>query len=159
MKCKCGEINEEMFYDSCKSKCKDCIKKTVNRRRKENIEKIKEYDRNRPNREERKLINKERVERYKTENPEKYKKIQDQKLEWAKKNRLKRNAHTKIQRALLKGTVKRLYYCEHCKIENVLIQAHHHDYNKPLDVIWLCVPCHNEEHKRLNEITRGSYEN
>lgn len=26
------------------------------------------------------------------------------------------------------------------------VQAHHHDYSKPLDVEWLCRPCHLNEH-------------
>jgi hypothetical protein len=29
------------------------------------------------------------------------------------------------------------------------VQAHHRDYSKPLEVVWLCVPCHNAEHRRL----------
>lgn len=29
------------------------------------------------------------------------------------------------------------------------VQAHHKDYSKPLDVIWLCGPHHREEHAKL----------
>lgn len=34
--------------------------------------------------------------------------------------------------------------CERCGADEA--QAHHHDYSKPLDVEWLCRPCHTETH-------------
>ena len=43
--------------------------------------------------------------------------------------------------------------CENCGITKVYkdgrdgVQAHHCDYNKPLEVIWLCIKCHYEWHK------------
>jgi ribosomal protein S27AE len=27
--------------------------------------------------------------------------------------------------------------------------AHHEDYDKPLEVMWLCQPCHKQRHKEL----------
>jgi ribosomal protein S27AE len=35
--------------------------------------------------------------------------------------------------------------CESCG--NVKAQAHHDDYSKPLEVRWLCTPCHAAEHR------------
>jgi ribosomal protein S27AE len=33
--------------------------------------------------------------------------------------------------------------------------AHHEDYRKPLDVIWLCAPCHKQRHKELKQYAQG----
>lgn len=153
-KCKfCGETEVKKFYKSNFGSCKDCIKERVKQHRVENIEKIREYDRNRPNAEERVRKNSDRMQRYKTENPKKYKEYSDSKKKWAKENKDKRNAQNSLSRAVLRGKVKRLYKCEKCE-ESENIQGHHPDYNKPLEVIWLCPKCHGAEHKRLNEIKR-----
>ena len=149
MACKiCGETEISNFYVSNYSKCKQCTKDSVNKRRAEKIEQIREYDRNRKNAKERVLKNKERLEKYKTQNKDKYDEYCKSKNEWAKNNRIKRNAHNKVSRALLKGIIKRPTDCQVCG-DITKIEAHHDDYEKPLDVMWLCVPCHNERHKVL----------
>lgn len=42
--------------------------------------------------------------------------------------------------------------CEICGDENS--QAHHYDYNKPLDVMWLCPKYHGEWHRKNTPIYR-----
>lgn len=67
----------------------------------------------------------------------------------------KANDHAQniLEGAIEKGLVKRKTVCEFCGQEAVMkdgrtgIQAHHPDYNRPLDVIWLCQKCHHEWHK------------
>ncbi len=42
--------------------------------------------------------------------------------------------------------------CECCNIPTQKILAHHHNYNKPLEVIWLCKSCHLKVHYANKEI-------
>lgn len=51
-----------------------------------------------------------------------------------------------IFRAVRAGTMKAPENCTGCSLPKKL-QAHHPDYNKPLDVIWLCSRCHKLQHK------------
>lgn len=59
-----------------------------------------------------------------------------------------------LEKAIEKGVIERKTACEHCGASGrfsdgrTMIQAHHCDYNKPLDVIWLCQKCHYEWHKK-----------
>ena len=58
-----------------------------------------------------------------------------------------------LEKAIQKGKVTRKEACEFCGSSGVFsngrtaIQGHHCDYNKPLDVIWLCQRCHHDWHK------------
>lgn len=64
-------------------------------------------------------------------------------------NRFKHYARRKVKIAIEKGELVRPSLCEICKCEGN-IQAHHHDYSKPLDVLWVCISCHENIH-HLNE--------
>ena len=55
----------------------------------------------------------------------------------------KRAAHKAVERALVRGEMAR-GACEKCG--NGRTHAHHDDYSRPLDVRWLCSPCHKAEH-------------
>lgn len=59
----------------------------------------------------------------------------------------KTNARFKARMAFLSGELKQKD-CEHCGRKKS--EMHHPDYTKPLDVIWLCKPCHGREHRRIN---------
>ncbi len=48
--------------------------------------------------------------------------------------------------ALKAGRIVRPECCEGCGAKR-RIQAHHADYNKPLEVKWLCTICHGAEHR------------
>lgn len=66
--------------------------------------------------------------------------------------------HDILEHAIKVGAVTRPDQCDSCGTSGRLsddrttIQAHHPDYNKPLDVMWLCQPCHHEWHKNNRAI-------
>jgi predicted HTH domain antitoxin len=63
-------------------------------------------------------------------------------------------AHNITEKAIERGVLVRPDKCETCGGDGRAfrdgrhpIQAHHADYNQPLDVMWLCQPCHHEWHR------------
>ena len=56
----------------------------------------------------------------------------------------RRNAYLAVRAALEAGVLTRPDVCSGCGCgpSEHRIEAHHHDYGRPLDVIWLCTPCH-----------------
>ncbi len=51
----------------------------------------------------------------------------------------------KLKKAVKSGKIQRPTICTDCN-ETKPLFAHHEDYSKPLDVIWLCRPCHRKRH-------------
>lgn len=64
---------------------------------------------------------------------------------YIKDNPEKNRAQTQVRYRVAKGIIKRLP-CEECGFEPA--HAHHEDYSKPLDVIWLCPEHHKQIHSR-----------
>lgn len=70
---------------------------------------------------------------------------------YSAKNKHKRKAKDLVNQAIKVGQITKTN-CEHCgSLDN--IEGHHPDYSKPLEVIWLCIKCHNLEHIRLRKLT------
>lgn len=61
---------------------------------------------------------------------------------------LKRAAHNAINLQIKLGKLIRPSQCEAC-INGHRIEAHHDDYTKPLEVMWLCTRCHRARHSKL----------
>lgn len=61
-----------------------------------------------------------------------------------KKHPTKKNAQKCVDAAIAAGVLTRPDRCFGCGCPDTehRIEAHHHDYSRPLDVIWLCTPCH-----------------
>jgi hypothetical protein len=64
----------------------------------------------------------------------------------------KYKAHLKLRDALRKGILTK-QPCEICGGTED-IEAHHDDYSKPLEVIWLCKNCHRLFHRFLNYLSK-----
>ncbi len=77
------------------------------------------------------------------ENLEKYKMYAKN---WLTKNlgrmKVSRAAVQKVRQAIRKGIMIRPNVCSRCGLRADRIEGAHYDYSKPLDVVWLCVPCH-----------------
>lgn len=62
-------------------------------------------------------------------------------------NKEKLRARSKVYLAVKNGKLVK-QVCRDCGVKDA--HAHHHDYSKPLEVIWLCPICHFAEHKKQN---------
>jgi len=61
-----------------------------------------------------------------------------------------RAAHIAVAEAVRKGILKRPLLCSRCSRSGP-VHGHHHDYDKQLDVTWLCPDCHAKEHVAIND--------
>ena len=124
---KCGrELPLSQFYkhkqmaDGHLNKCKDCTKTDVTSNRNANIERYRAYDRARGNRQ-----------------PDSYMR------EYREKYPNKARAHRKVAYATQCGDLI-AKPCEQCG--EIKTHAHHDDYEKALEVRWLCAACHRQWH-------------
>lgn len=145
---KCGEVKDLTLYykhsqmaDGHLNKCKECTKRDSNKHRDDNLEKVREYDRNRPN----------RVERVKTSG-DRAKVLRRTDKDF----KLKLSARCAVKSAIRNGRLIKSACCTVCKDTNTPLEGHHWSYLEEnwLDVIWLCSKCHGEEHARINKQER-----
>lgn len=83
--------------------------------------------------------------KYQEEHPERQR---ESRRAWREKNREKVLAHTETWRAIDAGELIRQTECSRCGAPDP--HAHHEDYSKPLEVVWLCSSCHRIRHKELD---------
>lgn len=150
---KCGVIKNISEYYSHKqmldghlNKCKECAKSESNKNRQGKKEYYQKYDRDRKHEPSRI----ETRNRYISSDKGK-EKVKCAHQKYISKFPGKRKAHILIANRIRDGSIKRPIRCENCLME-CHPQAHHCDYTKPLDVMWLCQPCHVEWHKNNTPI-------
>jgi hypothetical protein len=122
----CGAEKETgEFYSSTLRKdggvgqCRACVCARVKMHRRQNIDTFRAYDRER-SRLPHRIANATRVTR-----------------EWRRAHRDRQRAHNKVARTPMVAPA----LCEGCGLPKRL-DKHHHDYSRPLLVVWLCKPCH-----------------
>ena len=124
----------ENFYkhprmaDGHVNKCKECNKNDVTTNRNKNLEKVRAYDRER------------------SKIPERIKAQVEVTRAWRAEDSRRQVAHAAVAKAIRNGLLVRMS-CIRCEKEKS--EAHHEDYDKPLEVMWLCSPCHKQRHKEL----------
>jgi len=64
----------------------------------------------------------------------------------AKRDPDKTKARGKVGYALKTNSIQRPKNCTNCLAKKEL-DAHHPDYSRPLDVVWLCRQCHADVHR------------
>ena len=132
-KCKTVKPLEEFYKhpqmpDGHVNKCKECNKNDVTANRNKNIERFRAYDRERAKNPDRRQANLE-INRA-----------------WRAEDTRRQVAHIAVANGIRDGSLVRIP-CIRCGEQKSL--AHHEDYDKPLDVMWLCQPCHKQRHKEL----------
>lgn len=106
------------------NKCKKCTKKDSNEHRANNLEKIRKYDRDRfKNDMNRRFYSMQSMKEQREKYPERYK------------------ARTAVNNAVRD---KRLIKEPCCVCGSLKSTAHHEDYLKPLEVVWVCLLHHKE---------------
>lgn len=153
---KCSSLKQDSdFYKDDKT-CKECRKAMVRANRAANSEYYKEFDRSRamlPHRvqarkeyaltDEGKAAHARANRKYLNNNPERIN-------QGRKRHPEKYAAHNAVWSALVTGKMVRPSSCQQCSTE-CTPHGHHEDYSKPLEVMWLCVPCHAARHRELKQ--------
>lgn len=140
----CGTTSKEArFYNRVSSRCTECHKTAVRNNRAEKIDYYRAYDAKRfQEQPQRRAANEARAR-----TPHGKAIHEKSTKKWQALNQVKRRAHVKVGNAVKYGRLIKPEACSVCGSTGRRIHGHHFDYSKPLDVVWVCPPCHREFHK------------
>ena len=144
--CRCKEEKDLKEFNKDKSskdgrqnKCKICQKQYYQMNKEKKKQYQKEYNH----------MNREKIKEYQKEhyqlNKEKINQCQKQ---YQKRSPEKQKARGILNSAVQRGKVHKPLYCSSCEGDKHL-EAHHTDYSKPLEVLWLCRSCHVDLHNKI----------
>ena len=128
-KCLCKKPLEAFYKhdrmaDGHLNKCIECAKYDVRKHRQEEWERVRAYDRMRASQPHRVATRRRVVGEYQQKYPSRIK------------------ANNAVSNAVRDGRLKK----QPCWICGEKAIAHHPDYSRPLDVVWLCQPHHKQAH-------------
>jgi len=149
MICKlCGvDANSDSFYASNQARCKSCIKASASAYRQENLERVRAYDRLRGGIPHRVAARKEYqgTDAFKASHQAANERYRD-----SHPNRTK--ARNAVGNAIRDGKLAK----QPCFTCGAAAEAHHPDYDRPLDVVWLCDTHHKQAHAIVREYKRAA---
>jgi hypothetical protein len=136
----CGEVKplseyykHRMMANGHLGRCKACHRAAMRGLRASNPEKYRSYDRERSKLPSRKLAHSKRIKARRA------------------RDKASTKAYKMVSRGILSGKLQRPDHCQRCMV-SCIPQAHHDDYGKPLDVMWLCPVCHAGRHLELGRL-------
>lgn len=129
---RCGEAKSLTDFYANDRTCKTCRREMVRANRAAKAEKYRAYDR------ERALLPK-RVEQNRRVT-----------AEWRANNRAERAAQVAVGNAVRDGRLFKWPACAVPECTSTRPVAHHPDYSRPLDVVWLCQAHHKQAHALVN---------
>lgn len=124
----CGQVKLASEFYAKDKKCKVCRRALVLENRWKNIDHYREYDRKR------------------ADKPHRVEKNSKTSKQWCDDNPMRRSAQIALGNAVRSGKVQKWPACavpDCCSTRPV---AHHPDYDRPLDVVWLCQAHHKQAH-------------
>ena len=127
-------------------KCKECVRTAVQKNRKDNLNYYQDYEKGRANAPHRVKARKDYAN---TEGGREA--INRGKSAYYYRHPKRSTARNSVHNSVRDGKLMKPINCECCN-EISRLEGHHCDYNKPLDVMWLCDPCHKKWHRENTPI-------
>lgn len=132
------KIIKRNYYDRNKDICKQRAKEQRERDPESYKQYLREYY------EDNKEALREKARNYQKDNREAFNKRH---RKYRKENPSKSKARSIVGKAIRSGKLIRPRFCSSCG-NDIFLEAHHPNYDNPLDVIWLCKDCHWKEHSK-----------
>ena len=154
---KCGVIRPLTdFYkhptmaDGHLNKCKPCARSDALKNRQDNIEVIREYDRQRGS------LPSRIAARSAYQQTEQGRAAANRaRKSYADRHPKRRAAHVALGNAVRDGSVSPWPVCALPECDATKVEAHHADYNSPLGVVWLCAVHHRQAHALFKQLLSG----